>query len=136
LGVGGGCAFNSVHIASNGANAGECRLALLKPGNQLHFSCLTNFRPGAQGNHGKHHSQAEKGEAVVGDIEKTLGHVAYKYAQAFGETVVGRCHSSSFLGGMSKTPRLGWYAINILRRRFDMCSDLNMPGSAADAGYP
>jgi len=31
---------------------------------------------------------------------------------------------------------LGWYAINILRRRLDMCSDLNMPGSAAGAGYP
>jgi hypothetical protein len=29
---------------------------------------------------------------------------------------------------------LGWYAINILRRRFDMCSDLNMPGSAAVTG--
>jgi len=29
---------------------------------------------------------------------------------------------------------LGWYAINILRRRFDMCSDLNMPGSAAGSG--
>jgi hypothetical protein len=31
---------------------------------------------------------------------------------------------------------LGWYAINILRRRLDMCSDLNMPGSAAGRVIP
>jgi hypothetical protein len=35
-----------------------------------------------------------------------------------------------------QTPRLGWYAINILRRRIDMCSDLNMPGSAAGRVIP
>jgi hypothetical protein len=80
----------------------------------------------------------------VSDFKKTFGHVADKYSDTVAK-FLGRCHSSSFFGGPPWTvalkmrawePRLGWYAINILRRRLDMCSDLNMPGSAADTGYP
>jgi hypothetical protein len=47
-------------------------------------------------------------------------------AGALGNTLRTMC--------LPNAPRLGWYAINILRRRLDMCSDLNMPGSAADTG--
>jgi hypothetical protein len=47
----------------------------LQPGHELEFTGLTQVGPGSQCDHREHDSKTQKGEAVVGNLEKALGDV-------------------------------------------------------------
>ena len=59
-------------------------LARLQPAHESGFAGLAKVGAGGEGDDRKHHSQADKGKAVVRDFKKALGNIGRESSQALG----------------------------------------------------
>ncbi len=75
-------------------------LPVLQPLDQLGLACLAQVGAGRDGDHRKRHGQAQECEAVVGDPQKSSGHMGRKSAGGSGPFFC-RCHSFPFCGMVS-----------------------------------